>query len=116
MGQPVVHFEIMGNDALKLHKFYAELFNWKLGEATAEMGYYALIEAASSGLPGGIGQTPDGNSLVTLYVQVPDLQATLDQAVATGGKVRMPPTEIPGIVTLAQFTDPEGNVIGLIKG
>jgi predicted enzyme related to lactoylglutathione lyase len=85
MGQPVVHFEIMGNDALKLHKFYAELFNWKLGEATAEMGYYALIEAASSGLPGGIGQTPDGNSLVTLYVQVPDLQATLDQAVAKGG-------------------------------
>jgi predicted enzyme related to lactoylglutathione lyase len=53
---------------------------------------------------------------VTIYVQVPDLQAALDQAVALGGKVLMPPTEIPGVVTLAMFADPEGNVIGLTKG
>jgi predicted enzyme related to lactoylglutathione lyase len=32
-----------------------------------------------------------------------------------GGKVIMPPTEIPGSVTMAQFQDPEGNLIGLIK-
>jgi len=52
----------------------------------------------------------------TFYVQVPDLQATLDQAVAKGGKVVMPPMEIPGMVTLAQFADPEGNLVGLVKG
>jgi len=33
-----------------------------------------------------------------------------------GGKTVMPPTEIPGYVTLAMFTDPAGNVTGLIKG
>jgi predicted enzyme related to lactoylglutathione lyase len=27
----------------------------------------------------------------------------------------MPVTEIPGMVVLAQFADPEGNVIGLVK-
>jgi predicted enzyme related to lactoylglutathione lyase len=47
---------------------------------------------------------------------VPDLQATLEQVVALGGKVAVPPTEIPGVVTFAQFTDPEGNLIGLTKG
>jgi predicted enzyme related to lactoylglutathione lyase len=28
----------------------------------------------------------------------------------------MPPTEIPNVVTIAMFQDPEGNVIGLLKG
>jgi predicted enzyme related to lactoylglutathione lyase len=115
MGHKIVHFEIMGKDAVRLQKFYAELFDWKIGEPAAEMGFYGLVDADSSGLPGGIGQDPTGTPRTTIYVQVPDLQATLDQAVARGGKVMMPPTEIPGIVTMAMFGDPEGNVIGLIK-
>ena len=116
MGQPIVHFEIMGKDAIKLQKFYAELLSWKVGQAMPDMGYYGLVDEQSSGLAGGIGQEPDGKTRVTVYVQVPDLQATLDQAVAMGGKVVMPPMEIPGVVTFAQFADPSGNVIGLTKG
>jgi uncharacterized protein len=116
MGQPIVHFEIMGRDALRLHKFYAELFNWQVGDAMPDMGFYSLVDGASSGLAGGIGQEPDGRGRVTVYVQVPDLQATLDQAVARGGSVVMPPMEIPGVVTMAQLADPDGNVIGLVKG
>jgi predicted enzyme related to lactoylglutathione lyase len=27
----------------------------------------------------------------------------------------MPVTEIPGMVIMAQFADPEGNVVGLVK-
>jgi hypothetical protein len=116
LGQPIVHFEIMGKDAIKLQKFYAELFSWKVGEAMPDMGFYGLVDPGSSGLPGGIGQEEDGSTRVTVYAQVPDLQATLDQAVAMGGKVVMPPMEIPGVVTLAQLADPDGNVIGLVKG
>jgi predicted enzyme related to lactoylglutathione lyase len=117
MGQPVVHFEIVGPDARALQRFYADLFDWQVGQPMDEqMGFYGLVDAASSGLAGGIGQEPDGRSQVTVYVQVPDLQATLDQAVARGGKVVMPPMEIPGVVTMAQFADPQGNVIGLVKG
>jgi len=32
MGQPVVHFEILGKDAQKLQSFYRELFSWDVGE------------------------------------------------------------------------------------
>src|SRR3979411_3147971 len=116
MGQPIGHLEIMGKDAQRLHAFYAELFDWKVGEASGpELGFYAQVAGDSSGLPVGIGQEPGGSTRTTAYVQVPDLQATLDQAVALGGKVVVPPTEIPGVVTFAQFTDPEGNLIGLTK-
>jgi len=75
-----------------------------------------MVDGASSGIAGGIGQEPEGKARVTNYVQVPDLQATLDRAVAMGGKVVMPPMEIPGVVTMAQFADPDGNLMGLIKG
>ena len=44
-----------------------------------------------------------------------DLQATLDKAESLGGKTTMPIMEIPGMVTLAQFSDPDGNVIGIVQ-
>jgi predicted enzyme related to lactoylglutathione lyase len=30
MGQPVVHFEIMGTDMKVLHAFYSDLFGWEI--------------------------------------------------------------------------------------
>jgi predicted enzyme related to lactoylglutathione lyase len=117
MGQPIVQFEIMGKDAAKLQRFYAELFNWKVSQPGGpEFGFYALVEGDSSGLAVGIGQEPSGNTRTTAYIRVPDLQATLDRAVSMGGRVAVPPTEIPGVVTFAHFIDPDGNQIGLTKG
>ena len=46
----------------------------------------------------------------------PDIQALLDQAEKLGAKTVVPVTEIPDMVTFAQFTDPFGNLIGLVKG
>jgi predicted enzyme related to lactoylglutathione lyase len=114
MGQPVVHFEINGKDGAKLRSFYGDLFDWKI---TVDPTYnYGLVDTGVEGsLGGGIGESPDASG-TTVYIQVADLQATLDQAEALGGKVVMPITDIPGVVTIAQFADPEGNVVGLIKG
>lgn len=117
MGQPIVHFEIMGKDAVKLQKFYADLFDWKIAPPTGpEMGFYGLVDSASSGIGGGIGQQPDGGTRVTVYVQVANLQATLDRAVSLGAKVVLPPTQVPGGPTIAMFSDPDGNVTGVLGG
>jgi uncharacterized protein len=116
MGSPIVHFEIIGKDAARLKTFYTEIFDWKIGDLTPDMGNYGLIDGASSGLAGGVGQSDDGKPRTSVYAQVPDLQATLDKVVALGGSVVMPPTEILPGTTLALFTDPAGNVVGLTKG
>jgi predicted enzyme related to lactoylglutathione lyase len=116
MGSPIVHFELIGKDAAALKEFYTQLFGWEIGDLMPDMGNYGLIDGASSALAGGVGQSDDGKPRVTVYAQVDDLQATLDKAVALGGAVVMPPTEIPGVTTLALFTDPDGNVFGLTKG
>ncbi len=115
MGKPVVHFEVIGRDSPKLQKFYGTLFDWKI-DANNPQNYGMVDTGSNKGIPGGIGSGPDPGG-VTFYVQVEDLQATLDRAEKLGGKTLMPPTEIPGAgVTLAAFTDPEGNRIGLTKG
>jgi predicted enzyme related to lactoylglutathione lyase len=117
LGRPVVHLEIIGKDPAKLRKFYAELFDWKFGDVMGpEMGHYSLVQPDSSGIGVGVGSEMGGSgNRTTAYVEVPDLKATLDQAAAMGGKILMEPMEIPGVVTMAMFADPEGNVIGLTK-
>lgn len=114
MSHPVVHFEVAGKDQPRLKAFYTDLFGWKLQDV--EGMPYALVEKEGEGIGGGIGGTPEGDAgHVTFYVQAEDPQATLDRAVELGGQVVMPVTELP-MVTIALFTDPEGHLIGLVKG
>ena len=51
----------------------------------------------------------------TFYVQVPSIVDTLDKAATMGGQTVMPRTDI-GMIVMAQFRDPEGNIIGLVEG
>ncbi len=114
MGKPVVHFEISGKDAPKLQKFYSSLFDWKI-DANNPMKYGMVTTGGEGGINGGImpAQGPIG---VTVYVQVDNTDTYLRKVESLGGKTVMPTTAIPGVVTFAIFTDPEGNRIGLIKG
>ncbi|MGH9155765.1 MAG: VOC family protein [Acidimicrobiales bacterium] len=113
MPNPVTHFEVNGQDAGALQGFFAELFGWEVN-ADNPMNYGMVPPQDGKGIGGGI-SGGFGASYVTFYVEVEDLQATLDQAVALGGSVVMPVTDIPGVVTFAQFATPEGHVIGLAK-
>jgi len=55
------------------------------------------------------------HNYVMVYVEVEDLQACLDRAAQLDGKTIIPPTEIPGGGRFAWLTDPEGNLLGLLK-
>lgn len=114
MADKVVHFEVVGKDGPKLQQFYGQLFGWTVN-ADNPMNY-GMVDAAESGIGGGIGPTePGGDGRLTFYVGVDDLQAALDKAECLGGKTVMPPMEIPNVVTFALFADPEGHVVGLVK-
>ena len=114
MGNPVVHFEVIGKDLQKLQSFYGDLFGWKTQEIP-DMNY-AMVEKEGAGIAGGIGQSQDGGpGYVTFYVSSDDPQATVDKAERLGGKTIMPVTELPQ-VTIALLADPKGHVIGVVKG
>ncbi|MFN2617027.1 MAG: VOC family protein [Thermoleophilaceae bacterium] len=121
MGQPVVHFEVVGKDAQKLHGYYSELFGWKI-DADNPMNYGLVQRDANTnpdgiGIGGGIGAGPEGyDGHVTFYVEVPDVEAALAKAESLGGSRVMGPERIMDEIELGQFTDPEGRLIGLVKG
>lgn len=111
MGRPIVHWEITGGDGKQLQQFYGEIFEWQV-DANNPMSY-GLAETGGP-VNGGIGPGV-GCNRVTFYIEVDDPDSYLAKIEQSGGRVVMPTTEIPGFVTIAQFADPEGNVIGLIK-
>jgi predicted enzyme related to lactoylglutathione lyase len=116
MGNPVVHFEIGGVEDQALVRFYGELFGWRL-QAVPGGFYYTLVDTqGGGGVNGGIGRSSTGEPWATFYVEVDDLQAVLDKAESLGAKTVLPVTEVPGMVTFAMFDDPDGLVIGLVKG
>ena len=65
MGQPVVHFEVIGKDPAKLRNYYGELFGWEfdtsspVAEAVSEPANYGFTEGNATsdgtGIPGGVG-------------------------------------------------------------
>jgi uncharacterized protein len=112
---PVVHVEVLGVDAPRLQRFYSEVFGWKVTTNPAGYGYVPVAPAPPAMLSGGIGASPQKQALVVFYVKVDDPAATLRRAEALGGKIVVPPTDVPGGVTFARFADPEGNVIGIVR-
>ena len=115
MPSPVVHFEVLGRDADALKRFYGDTFEWGMESV---MPTYAMARpGGESGIDGGVGSAPDGAAgHVTFYIQVGDLQAALEKVAAKGGSTIAPPMDVPGGPSIALFADPEGHVVGLVKG
>jgi predicted enzyme related to lactoylglutathione lyase len=112
MSNPTMWFEVAGKDHKALKAFYSELFGWQLTDM--EGAPYSTVDARDGGIPGGIGQAPEGHpGHVTFYVQVDDIGAALSKAESLGGKRTMGPMDIPN-GQIALFTDPEGHEIGLM--
>ena len=120
MGQPVVHFEIIGKDGDKLQRYYSELFGWEL-ETDNPMNYGLVpregnLNADGIGIPGGVAGGPEGyDGHVTVYVEVPDVEAALAKAESLGGKRLMGPDQVMEGLEIGQFADPEGHMIGLVR-
>jgi predicted enzyme related to lactoylglutathione lyase len=120
MGNPVVHFEVIGKDAAAMAAFYSDLFGWAI-DTNNPMGYGTVareenLNADGIGIGGGIGRGPDGyGGHVTFYVEVPDVEAALAKAESLGGTRMMGPEKVMDTIELGLFTDPEGHTIGVVK-
>ena len=123
MGQPIVHFEIIGNDPTRLRGFFSDLFDWDcdttgtVAEAVSEPTDYGFIDLLTasdgSGIRGGIGGGERYQPHVVFYVGVPDVETALDKAERLGGQRKMGPVTAPNGLVIGHFTDLEGNLIGL---
>ena len=121
MGQPVVHFEVIGRDGEKLQSYYSELFGWDI-DANNPMGYGVVqregnTNADGVGIGGGVAAGPGGDAGPrTVDVGVPDGEAARAEAEGLGGSRLLGPDDVMGRMVIGQFADPEGHVVGLVSG
>jgi len=123
MGQPVIHFEIIGTNPEGLRAYYGDLFGWEfdtsspVSDAVSEPENYGFVQPSPTsdgvGIPGGVGGGAGYRGRAIFYVGVPDVEAALQKAESLGGTRKMGPDRAPTGLVVGHFTDPEGNLIGL---
>jgi predicted enzyme related to lactoylglutathione lyase len=79
---------------------------------TTDSPYYVGYEAAGQQI--GLVPNSDAQSPVT-YWHVPDIEAKLADVTAAGATLKDSPRDVGGGRLVATFTDPDGNVLGLIQ-
>ena len=81
----------------------------------ADSYYYVGFDAGGQHIglvPGG---GPQGMTSPVAYWHVSDIEAKLAEVTAAGGAVKDSPHEVGGGRQVATFTDPDGNVLGLLQ-
>jgi predicted enzyme related to lactoylglutathione lyase len=84
-------------------------------EPQADGSYYVGFEAAGQHIglvPGG---GPQGMTSPVTYWHVPDIEAKLAEVTAAGATVKEAAHDVGGGRLVATFTDPDGNVLGLLQ-
>jgi predicted enzyme related to lactoylglutathione lyase len=80
---------------------------------SADASYYVGFEAAGQH----IGLVPGGQGMASpvAYWHVSDIEAKLAEVTAAGATVKEPAHDVGGGRLVATFTDPDGNVLGLLQ-
>jgi len=111
----IVHWELMGPNGDALAGFYRDMFGWAL-DAAPGFDHYHIVGAEEAGVGGAVGQgSEETPSYSAIYIEVDSIDDHLARIEASGGRTTMPRTVIPGVVTFALFTDPAGNMAGLVE-
>jgi predicted enzyme related to lactoylglutathione lyase len=82
---------------------------------SADSSYYVGFDAEGQHIglvPGG---GPQGMTSPIAYWHVSDIEAKLAEVTAAGAKVKDSPRDVGGGRLVASFTDPDGNVLGLVQ-
>ena len=117
MSNPIVHAEVLGEDAEALQSFFRDAFDWQMLPSGPSGPDYAIAHpGVEGGIDGGVGASQEGGEgHVTFYVEVGDLEATLGKIEGLGGSTVAGPMDVPDGPRIAMFADPEGHVLGLIE-
>jgi uncharacterized protein len=107
--------ELQTRDAAKAGKFYTSLFGW--GLKTSDPAYHEIMRG-NTPIGGIFPMTPDMKDIPShwgIYFQVTDCDGAVAKATSLGGKVFVPPTDIPKTGRFSVLQDPQGAVFNVIK-
>jgi predicted enzyme related to lactoylglutathione lyase len=117
MSNRIFWLELASSDIPATAGFYGELFGWPF-ETDPHMDYtMTAFERGETGI--GLSSVNEEQGVVAgsvlVYVDVPDVDATIARAKELGAPVFLDKTEVPTIGWMAIFGDPGGNRIGVMQ-
>ncbi|MGZ8631946.1 MAG: VOC family protein [Actinomycetota bacterium] len=127
MTASVIHFQLRAADADGLAHFYEHVLGWSVAPRTMGLdgseveGPSRWLESGPDGIAGGIDHD-DHPAGAVVVVAVDDVAATVERALALGGRTDGPADDLwlrrqgtgADRFTYAGVVDPEGNRIGLM--
>lgn len=114
----VTWVELATRDLDAACRFYSELLGWSLTEHPGAPAAYRLIGTADGNVGGMMQMTEEWGDLPShwsIYLQTPDIQASVATATAQGARLNVPVFEAPGVGHIAQLSDPGGAWFYLIQ-
>jgi len=113
----IVHFEIPADDPQRAIKFYEKVFDWQIEKWDGPIEYWLIMtgEEDKPGIDGGLARREDPTVGVENTIDVKNLDASLEDVKANGGKVIRPKMAVPGEGWMAYINDTEGNIFGLMQ-
>ncbi|WP_428423196.1 VOC family protein [Methylibium sp.] len=109
--------ELMTKDAAAATQFYGPLLGWTFDTMNMPHGAYHVIKVGDTPVGGIMGPAPDAPPMPPAwgcYVTVSDVDATAARVGALGGRVLVPPMDIPGVGRFTVIGDPQGAILNLI--
>lgn len=118
MPNDVVHFAVHADDCDRAREFYERVFGWRF-EAWGPPGFW-LIRTRGEGVQGALQKrrepvTGTGFIGYECTIGVDNVHEIRDAIVRAGGKILTGPVLIESVGTLVQFSDTEGNVVGVMQ-
>jgi predicted enzyme related to lactoylglutathione lyase len=109
--------ELTTSDPAAAAEFYGKLLGWQVKAPDATMGGYRVINNGDAGIGGITSPFPGAPAAPPhwgFYVTVDKVDELAARCTELGGKVLVPPMDIPNVGRMVVIQDPQGAVINLI--
>ena len=109
------HIEFPADDPERAMAFYAAVAGWEFSAMEGMPDYWVF--RSGEGYGGAVGKRGVSvGQVLRDYITVDSIEDALAAATRTGGTIKEPKTEIPGMGWFAVVIDPEGSEVGLFQG
>lgn len=111
-----IWYELLTTDADAAIDFYREIIGWTPSKFPGGTIDYTIMSVGEEGV-GGIMKNPAPTPSAWLgYVGVDDVDATVANVQSLGGKIHVPPMDLPGVGRMSLVQDPQGAYFYVMRG
>jgi uncharacterized protein len=113
-----IWYELLATDPDAESDFYTKIVGWKVRDSGQAGMDYRLLSAPDADVAG-LMRCADAAPMRPGwlgYVGVDDVDAAVSKVTELGGKIHMPPTDIPNVGRFSMVADPQGVVFYVMRG